>query len=99
MTAGPAVSSGRPPAFMRLAELLIGVRIALALCEVAERGIADMLGDSAKSAEELSTQAGIPAQSLRRLLCSLSYVGVFQESSDGRFANTEVSRYLRSDAD
>jgi hypothetical protein len=99
VTVGPAASSGRPPAFMRLAELLIGVRVALALCEVAKRGIADMLGDSAKSAEELSTQAGIPAQSLGRLLRSLSYVGVFQESSDGRFANTEVSRYLRSDAD
>jgi len=84
---------------MRLAELLMGSRIALALRFAAERGIADMLGDGAKSAEELSSQAGIPAQSLRRLLRALSYVGVFRENSDGRFTNSNVSAYLRDGAD
>ena len=37
MTIGAAVSSGRPQAYMRLAELLIGSRIALTLRVVAER--------------------------------------------------------------
>lgn len=41
-----------PPAYMRLAELLVGAHIALALSVVAERGIADMLGENAKSTEE-----------------------------------------------
>jgi hypothetical protein len=93
------VSSGPPQPYMRLAELLMGSRIALALQVAARRGIADMLGDGAKSTEELSLQAGIPAASLRRLLRALSYVGVFQENIDGRFTNTDVSAYLRSDAD
>jgi O-methyltransferase domain len=98
MTTGAVISSGRPP-YMRLAELLIGARIALTLRVVAERGIADMLGDGAKSAEELSSQAGIPAPSLRRLLRALSYVGVFQEDNDGRFTNSDVSAYLCSGSD
>src|SRR5260370_31310418 len=93
------VSSGRPQPYMRLAELLTGSRIALALHVAAKRGIADMLGDGAKSAEELSPQAGIPAPSLRRLLRALSYVGVFRENHDGRFTNNDVSAYLRTDRD
>ena len=56
------------------------------------------LGDDAKSAAELPSQVGIPAPSLLRLLRALSYVGVVREESDGRFSNTEVSAYLRSDA-
>jgi len=97
MTTAAPVSTGRPQPYLRLAELLMGSRIALALSLVAERGIADMLGDTEKTAEELSAQADIPAPALRRLLRSLSYVGVFQEDTDGRFINTDVSRYLRSD--
>jgi hypothetical protein len=84
---------------MRLAELLMGSRIALALRVVAERGIADMLGEGKQSADQLSSQVGIPAQSLKRLLRALSYVGVFEESSNGQFANTDVSTYLRSGVD
>ena len=75
MTIGAA--TGRPQPYMRLAELLMGSRIALALRIVAERGIADMLADGAKSIEELSAQVDIPAPALRRLLRALSYVGVF----------------------
>lgn len=92
-------SAGRPQPYMRLAELLMGSRTALALQVAAKRGIADLLDGQAKSVEELSPQAGIPAESLRRLLRALSYVGVFQEHTDGRFTNTDVSAYLRSDAD
>jgi hypothetical protein len=33
------------------------------------------------------------------LLRALSYVGVFKENTDGRFTNTDVSAYLRADAD
>ena len=98
MTIEAAVPSGRSQPYMRLAELLMGSRIALALRLVAERGIADMLGDGAQSVKELSAQADIPAPALRRLLRALSYVGVFQERTDGRFMNSDVSAYLRSDS-
>ena len=101
MSTGAALpkTSGRSQAYMRVAELLMGSRIARAMHIAVEHGIADLLGDEAKSAEELSAQAAIPAPSLRRLLRGLSYVGVFQEGSDGRFSNSDVSSYLRSDAD
>jgi len=91
--------SARPQSYMRLAELLIGARIAIALRFVADRKIADILGNDAKSVEELSAQAGVPAQSLRRLLRALSYVGVFREDRAGLFTNTDVSAHLRSNAD
>ena len=76
----------------------MGSRIALALHVAAQRGIADLLGDGAKSAADLASQAGIPEESLGRLLRALSYVGVFQENVDGRFTNTDVSAYLRADS-
>jgi len=99
MTTREAASSSRSGPYMRLAELLIGSRIALALRVVAERGIADVLADGAKSPEDLSSRTGIPAPTLTRLMRSLSYVGVFEESSNGCFSNTDVSAYLRSGAD
>jgi hypothetical protein len=92
-------SSGQPAPYMRLAELLMGSRITMGLRVVVNRAIAELLGDASKSAEELGSQTGIPASSLRRLMRALSYVGVFKEENDGRFSNTEVSAYLRSDAD
>jgi len=85
--------------YYRLAELLMGARISRALDLVARRGIADLIGDAPKAPDELAESAGLPADSLRRLLRSLSYVGVFREHPDGRFSNTEVSAHLRHDAE
>jgi O-methyltransferase domain len=94
-----AASALQPAPYMRLAELLMGSRITIGLRVVVDRGIPDLLGDDTKSAEELSMQTNIPAKSLQRLMRALSYVGVFREGADGRFSNTDVSTYLRSDAD
>src|SRR5438105_1296032 len=79
------------PAYLRLVELLIGSRIALALRIAAERHVADLLAAGPKTAEALSANAGLPPGGLRRLLRGLAAVGVFQESADGKFSNTEVS--------
>jgi hypothetical protein len=84
--------------YYRLAELMMGARISRAVDLVARRGIADLLGDEAKTPEELAAGAGMPAESLRRLMRALSFVGVFREDTDGRFTNTSVSTHLRSDA-
>jgi hypothetical protein len=91
--------SGRTESYLRLAELLMGRRIAMALHLSAKHGLADLMGDEAKSADELSAQTGLPLESLRRLLRALSYTGVFAERSDGLFTNSPVSHYLRVDAD
>lgn len=82
------------PAYARLVELLIGSKISLALRVAAQRRIADLLANAPKSAEELSVETGLPSGSLRRLLRGLAGLGVFQESADGKYSNTEVSSYM-----
>jgi hypothetical protein len=85
------MSSNRPPAYLRLVELLIGSRVAHALRVAAEREVADLLADGPKTAEALSVDTGLPAGTLGRLLRGLAALGVFEESADGKFSNTDVS--------
>ena len=92
------MSNARPQAYQRLAELLIGARVAMALRVVAEHQIADHLASGPQTAEALSSATGIPASTLRRLLRGLADMGVFAETAEGRFANTDVSAYMRTDA-
>jgi hypothetical protein len=91
------MSNGRPQAYQRLAELLIGARIGMALRVVAEHRIADVLATGPKMVEELSSATGVPASTLHRLMRGLAHVGVFAETAEGRFANTDVSESMRSD--
>jgi hypothetical protein len=93
-----ATISGRPPAYLRLVELLMGARVTLALRVIVDKNIPDLLGDETKSPAELAPWTGLPIESLRRLMRSLVYAGVFQEDGDGHFSNTDVSAYLRSDS-
>ncbi len=88
---------GRPQAYQRLAELLIGSRIAMALRVVAEHRIADVLATGPQTAEALSSAVGVPASTLHRLMRGLAHIGVFAETAEGRFTNTDVSEYMRSD--
>jgi predicted transcriptional regulator len=92
------MSNARPQAYQRLAELLIGSRISIALRVVAEHQIADRLAAGPQTIEVLSSATGIPAHTLRRLMRGLADIGVFEETSEGRFANTDVSAYMRTDA-
>ncbi len=91
------MSHDRPAAYQRLAELAIGGRIAMALRVVVEKGIPDLLAGGPRTADALADASGTPALNLRRLMRGLCAVGVFSEVSDGEFANTDVSNYLRSD--
>jgi O-methyltransferase domain len=91
------MSNARPQAYQRLAELLIGSRIAMALRVVAEHQIADLLATGPQTAEVLSNATGVPAGTLHRLMRGLAHIGVFEETAEGRFANTDVSAYMRSD--
>ena len=92
------MSNNRPPAYLRLVELLIGSRVALALRVAAERQVADHLANGPKTAEALSVDTGLPAGTLGRLLRGLAALGVFEESADGTFSNTDVSAYMRNGA-
>ena len=63
-------------------------------------GIADLLKDGPRNADELAEATGTHAPTLYRLLRALASVGVFAESNehDGRFGLTPLAEYLRSDA-
>ena len=63
---------------------------------VAELGIADALGESPRSAEELARDTGTHAEALARTLRVLSAEGIF-EARDSAWGHTPASRLLRSD--
>ena len=61
-------------------------------------GIADLLEDGPRSADELAEATGTHATTLYLLLRALASVGVFAEETDGRFGSTPLAEYLRTDA-
>jgi hypothetical protein len=85
--------------FQRLADLLIGAKIAIALRAMAEYKIADKLATGPESIEVLAQDAALDDDVLRRVLRSLAQYGVFRETPDGRFENSDISEYMRSDVD
>ncbi len=85
-----------PP--QRILQMLTGQWIAQAISVAATLGIADLLQDGPKDAEQLAKATSTHADSLYRLLRALSSVGVFAETEDGRFTLTPLAECLRSDA-
>lgn len=63
---------------------------------IADLGVADRIGDSPMSADELASACGINADALDRVMNLLAAHGIF-EHRDGRFGHTPSSRLLRSD--
>ena len=63
---------------------------------VAELGIADALGESPRTAEELARDTGTNADALARTLRVLSAEGIF-EARGGAWGHTPTSRLLRAD--
>jgi SAM-dependent methyltransferase len=78
--------------------MVSGYWISQAIYVAAELRIADRLGDSAMTADELADRTGTHAQSLYRLLRALASVGVFVEDTGHRFRGTPLSDCLKSDA-
>jgi hypothetical protein len=85
--------------FQRLADLLIGAKIAIALRAMAEYKIADKLAAGPKAVETLAQETTLDEDVLRRVLRALAQYGVFRETDDGRFENSDISEYMRSDAE
>jgi hypothetical protein len=82
---------------MRLRELVFGAACAAAVRAAARLGVADALGESPATAEELAAAMTCEPQPLRRLLRALSCYGVFAEKEDGTFVHTDMSRMLRDE--
>jgi O-methyltransferase/methyltransferase family protein len=85
-----------PAPFATLQQMAGGYAVSRSLHCVAELGVADVLGDEPRTAEELAAATGANPDALRRVLRLLAAQGVFA-TENGRFRHSAASRLLRAD--
>lgn len=89
----------QPPAPLeQMLRLLNGHCVEQALYVAAVLGIADLLGEGAKSSDELARLTETDGPSLYRLLRLLASIEVLSEDHNGHFALTALGATLRRDA-
>lgn len=74
-----------------------GLWLSRALWAAARLRVADGLGETPRSAEEIAAECGARPDMLRRLMNALAGAGIFAADGDGRFSHSDLSRLLRSD--
>jgi O-methyltransferase domain/Dimerisation domain len=92
-----AVAKEVPPPLQML-QIISGFWVARCIYVVAKLGLADLINDEPKTAEQLAAATGTHAPSLFRVLRALASVGLMMQDEQGRFAATPVLLTLRSDA-
>jgi ubiquinone/menaquinone biosynthesis C-methylase UbiE len=88
--------SAAPPQFAML-QMITGFWVSRAIYVAAKLGLADLVIDSPKTADELARLTRTHSPSLYRALRALASVGVFADDGQGRFTQTPLSETLRSD--
>lgn len=78
-----------------LLEMISGMWVSQIVYVAARLGLADLVAEGPKTADELATATKTDARALYRLLRALASKGVFVEQ-DGRFAQNELSALLTS---
>lgn len=78
-------------------ELITGKWKTQAVCVAAELGIADLLKDGPRSAQEIAQAVDASEDALYRLLRALTSLGLFSSLPERHFALTPLGAYLRSD--
>ena len=91
-----ATPSPLPPGLV-LYQLSVGHYISHALYVVAKLGVADLLRDGPRSADDLAKGTQTHAPSLARVLRLLASIGVFEELDDGTFGSKPLGDLLRAD--
>ena len=79
-----------------LQQLVQGYRVTQMLSVVAKLGIADLLEDGPRTADELAAVSGAHPDALYRVLRALASLGVFEEVEPRRFALTPLAEPLRA---
>ena len=77
-------------------QLIFGFMALPAIAAAAKLGIADLVGQSPKTVDELADATKAHALSLRRLLQFLAGLGIFAEDAAGKYEQTPMSESLRS---
>jgi len=88
--------SASPPGVV-LGELISGCLRTQAVRVTAKLGIPDLLRDGPKTSDEIAAATGTHEPSLRRLLRTLTSIGILAEDSTGHFAATPMGELLRAD--
>ena len=81
----------------QLLDVVNGSWMSQAAYVAAHLGIPDLLGDGAKSSEELARATGAHPPSLRRLMRALVTIGICREHRDGSYELTPMGSLLRAD--
>jgi hypothetical protein len=79
-----------------LRRLTNGFQVSQAIHVAARLGLADLLRDGPRSVDDLAAATGTTAAALSRLLRALASIEIFADVG-GRFGQTALSNYLRSD--
>jgi hypothetical protein len=85
------------PPQAQLGQMITAYWTSQAIYAAANFGIADLLTDGPKSADELASATGTKPELLYRLLRALASVGIFAEEDGRRFTLTPLAEPLRSD--
>src|SRR5215831_3837716 len=94
--AQPGNAGTKPPQAVLL-DMLAAFWTSQAIHVAAKFGIADLVKDGPRTAEDLAGATQTHSQSLYRLLRALASVGVFAEDGAGRFGLTPLAACLVSD--
>jgi C-methyltransferase len=85
-------------AVRRVEQLAVGAGVAAIVQAAVRLELPDAFDDGTVTAEELAKSAGADPGTLGRLMRALVCHDVFAEVEPGRYAHTELSRWLRADA-
>ena len=80
-----------------LRQMIMGFRVTQLVFVAARLGIADLLADRARRAEDLATHAGVHPRTLYRLLRALGSIGLLSETAGHFFELTPLGQTLRSE--
>lgn len=84
------------PPQVAMLQFLGGIRVARSIYIAAELGIADLLADGPRTAEELAQATDTHGPSLYRVLRALAGFGIFAEDETGRFTLTPPAEFLQT---
>ena len=88
-------ASPEPPPQARLAQMATGFILSRLVYTAASLGIADYLGGSPKTAEDLAAPTGCDTVSLARFMRTLTNFGILTLSDDGRFSLYAARRTIK----
>jgi hypothetical protein len=85
------------PPHIKVLQILLGGWTSNTVIALAKLGVADHLTDGPKSASEIAAKIGAKPELLYRLMRATASLGILSEGTDGKFSQTPMSEFLRSD--